>query len=350
MIRVDRSKEDEPSTLHKKNSKGLSELERVRAHKADRANDGKSFDFSAYKTATVKTALDALFHGKCAYCESFYSKTQPVDVEHYRPKGEVEQTDHPGYWWLGMDWDNLLPSCIDCNRRRTQDTPKPTDGTMIALLESGKFTSSRKILTGKQAIFPLAGDFRAVGEDDDLDQEERLLLDPCRDDPDDHLVFHIDRQNLVGLVFPKPISSTAGPVLPRATDVLSEIIDDANIAGVSAMGAVSIQVYGLNRLRLVQERTRHLRDLEFLLELLLGLEEMKQEIRAQIDAKTAKQAAASGAQADEYSTDVAFLTDIDARLDQHVASVRQHMVAMTEPTAPYSAQAQAWLDEYIANG
>ncbi|MEF9674035.1 hypothetical protein QNM99_25505 [Pseudomonas sp. PCH446] len=47
-----------------------------------------------------------------------------MDVEHYRPKGAVsEDASHPGYWWVAMDWDNLLPSCIDCNRKRKQVTP-----------------------------------------------------------------------------------------------------------------------------------------------------------------------------------------------------------------------------------
>ena len=47
----------------------------------------------------MKRRLDLLFHGKCAYCETFYSASAPVDVEHYRPKGAVsEDPSHPGYY------------------------------------------------------------------------------------------------------------------------------------------------------------------------------------------------------------------------------------------------------------
>src|SRR4051812_22350680 len=84
---------------------------------------------SVYKSA--KPFLDKLFGGKCAYCEVIIEASHPTEVEHYRPKGAVKdeeeevvtiQTpngaeDHPGYWWLAYEWNNLLPSCIDCNRR-----------------------------------------------------------------------------------------------------------------------------------------------------------------------------------------------------------------------------------------
>lgn len=47
-----------------------------------------------------------------------------MDVEHYRPKGGYLDPDgtlcQPGYYWLAADWNNLFPSCIDCNREREQ--------------------------------------------------------------------------------------------------------------------------------------------------------------------------------------------------------------------------------------
>src|ERR1039458_2761253 len=74
-------------------------------------NTGKQdgFEFNAYRHADVKTALSKMTRGKCAYCEDDYDATQPVDVEHYRPKGAIE-TDagmtKPGYWWLAAVWEN----------------------------------------------------------------------------------------------------------------------------------------------------------------------------------------------------------------------------------------------------
>jgi uncharacterized protein (TIGR02646 family) len=83
-----------------------------------------------YKDGAVKAALDAMFHGKCAYCEFMYIGGMPVDIEHFRPKGAVivgGKMRKPGYYWLAAKWENLLPSCIDCNRKRDQELQ---DGTV----------------------------------------------------------------------------------------------------------------------------------------------------------------------------------------------------------------------------
>src|SRR5262245_57287852 len=49
--------------------------------------------FGVYKDETVKQALAQLFGRKCAYCESVYTATSPVDVEHWRTKGGVITAD-----------------------------------------------------------------------------------------------------------------------------------------------------------------------------------------------------------------------------------------------------------------
>jgi hypothetical protein len=137
-----------------------------------------------------------IFEGKCAYCESLITNTQPGDVEHYRPKGRIKemngtivkikgsQTEHPGYWWLCYEWSNLLPSCIDCNRRRFQGD----DGQAA----------------GKADLFPIAGT-RAEKPSDPLSMEQALLLNPTEErfNPADHFDFLQD-----GKVAPKT---------PRAT-------------------------------------------------------------------------------------------------------------------------------------
>ena len=74
--------------------------------------DGKTqYTFSRYKEDEVKDALEELFHGKCAYCESRFAHVAPEDIEHWRPKGGVALANgtiqKPGYYWLAATWSNL---------------------------------------------------------------------------------------------------------------------------------------------------------------------------------------------------------------------------------------------------
>lgn len=61
----------------------------------------------------VKPALAAMQHLKCCYCEKREEQAKYRDVEHYRPKSV--------YWWLAWTWENLLFSCIDCNREQKKN-------------------------------------------------------------------------------------------------------------------------------------------------------------------------------------------------------------------------------------
>lgn len=109
-------------------------------------------DLYKEQKVSVLMSYDYAFRGKCAYCDRDIHN-QYGDVEHYRPKGRVTDSDgkavtrringstvpHPGYYWLVYDWTNLLPACIRCNR------------------PSARFTDQ---LIGKWDKFPVA-DFRA---------------------------------------------------------------------------------------------------------------------------------------------------------------------------------------------
>ncbi|WP_417683970.1 hypothetical protein [Roseibium sp.] len=352
MIQTDRSKVQAPSVLNEPfRSDGKTELERVTAHRNGPDRD-KSFDFSRYKSAAVKEALEQLFHGKCAYCESFYSSTQPVDVEHYRPKGKVEDDDaHPGYWWLAMEWSNLLPSCIDCNRRRNQRTPMADRQDLVELARTGDLNRARKLATGKACAFPLADDgvrcTAPPGEETDLIAEKALLLDPTRDNPDDHLVFVISREHQISLVGAKAQSEGAGALLPPATDDVGGVNTAANAAGVSSRGAVSIQVYGLNRLGLVQARTRVLRDLEMLLEMSIGLTELSLKIAARNDDLSAEKAGASVTRARELKDEIDFNKSIRKKIDFYSGEIKSRFAEMIAPDAPYSAVSRAWVKAYL---
>lgn len=224
MIHIDRSRVSPPHVLTGENHRGNQELERAsRSLDQWRANGGDpgkwSFEFDAYRDPQVKRKLAELFYGKCAYCESSYGATQPMDVEHWRPKGQIENADgskgKPAYYWLAATWDNLFPSCIDCNRKREQ---------LDAL------TNDRRLI-GKADQFPLAdGSTRAVvpGQED---REVPLLLNPCVDAPEDYLSF-----------------TTKAVVRPRAAESFPQ-----------ERARVSIDVYALNRSDLVLARKEVLR-------------------------------------------------------------------------------------------
>lgn len=129
------------------------------------------------RNSTYKRARPFLvqLHGeKCAYCESPYDNVTHVDVEHYRPKGEVTDIDgkvvgngkypeHPGYYWLAYLWGNLLLSCPLCNR-------PPAKGTKFPLV-------SEKV--------------RAYEPSDAIKDEEPFALNPYVDDPEVHINFDV---------------------------------------------------------------------------------------------------------------------------------------------------------------
>lgn len=210
MIGVRRSAVATPPVLDGDGSAGRKErAAAVRFYQVP-ANRPKAFPagFKVYKSEEIKEALTVLFHGKCAYCEARYDVVHPVDIEHYRPKAAVEHRGalrKPGYYWLAAEWTNLLPSCIDCNRSRRH--PKLGD-------------DADPEISGKANWFPIANEGQRATRPKQESRERRLLLDPCRDRPDAHLIFQDDAL-----------------VLPR-----------------SAKGKTSIEVYGLNRPELVGER------------------------------------------------------------------------------------------------
>jgi hypothetical protein len=123
-----------------------------------------------------------------------------------------------------------------------------------------------------------------------------LLLDPCRDDPLEHLDF-----------------------LPLNGEPIGIIC--ARGAPPSERGVTSIHVYGLNRLGLVQERTRILRHLAFLGDLVVELGSMAAEIETREPAIAQR---------------LRFLQD----------RTTAEMAAMAAPEAPYSAIATAWIRDF----
>lgn len=310
MRKVDRKAVPVPKSLLPGEA-GSKELAAVKLHRADTDPDKKKFEYKAYKRADVRMALETLFHGKCAYCETRYATSAPVDIEHYRPKGAVaEEATHGGYWWIAMDWENLLPSCIDCNRRREQELVVIS----ASLADLAKETKPVKMNAGKKDSFPLAATgVRAEFDQLDFSDEGALLVDPCRDDPANHLGYSFNASHPAGLIIPVGEEPAA------------------------QRGAVSIQIYGLNRLKLVQERTRLLRQLEFLGDLVIDL-------AASIDDLEEPGAAAALA----TLPTVRVVPRLKLLRDRTIAEIK----AATKDDAPYSSLARAWFENFktrIAN-
>lgn len=216
MIKIDRPKGSTPEGLV---SKGLKER---RANRLARIA-GEELSFTAYSSAPVRTQLTAIFGRKCAFCESILAGTQSGDIEHYRPKGKVVIDTPPpattkihkqGYYWLAASWPNLLISCADCNRPRTQPD----------------FDDRARVI-GKANYFPIENEAARATGPRGLRNEQPLLLNPCIDNPDEHLVFLDD-----------------GRVEPAIKD-----------GHPSRKGEMTIHYLGLARIELLQMRARHRR-------------------------------------------------------------------------------------------
>jgi len=206
MIYINRTKITAPNILIGNEEGGLKERVEAIEFYSNSANSQKSFTYKTYKDDSIKMVFNQLFHNKCAYCESNYAKVHPVEVEHFRPKGGVivyGKLKKPGYYWLGSEWDNLLPSCIDCNRKRTQE-----------------IHASHSELLGKANLFPIRNEEERAIQPGNEVLEKRLLLNPCLDNPEEHLKF----------------------------------CEDGTVEPLSFMGMVSIDTYGLRRKNLVEAR------------------------------------------------------------------------------------------------
>lgn len=183
MINVQRDATDEAGEAIKPNDAWFQRAADATAT-AIAAEGAHEADSAIYAHAEVRTALERLFHDKCAYCESKMTATADWDVDHFRPKRRVaEREDHRGYYWLIYEWANLYPSCQHCNQRR-KDRPRWADPT-------------ERPAGGKADQFPLLDEStRVMRPSNDVYAEHTLLIDPCFDDPEDYLGYDATGQIL----------------------------------------------------------------------------------------------------------------------------------------------------------
>lgn len=174
-----------------------------------------------YKTIEIKQKLEFIFNGKCAYCELRFLGIH-FDIDHFYPKKSVEKdsaidpADNFGYFWLTYEWDNLFPSCAECNRTFSE-------------LDLFNQSNGIKKNYGKKNQFPLQIPQNRYSINNflnnDANFEEPLLINPCYEDPENHLIY-----------FPN------GDIAPRNG---------------SQKGKTTIEIFGLqSRSRLVQERAQ----------------------------------------------------------------------------------------------
>lgn len=140
--------------------------------------------YTAYNDKEVRKTLHKMFNGKCAYCESKISAIYSGDIEHFRPKGRIQgiTPSKPAYFWLAAEWDNLLFSCPFCNQTNTHE-----------ITAGGK---TKEVVLGKLDQFPLISERCRLNHLHglnyflnnpayqicfDLEESERLLLNPCKD-------------------------------------------------------------------------------------------------------------------------------------------------------------------------
>lgn len=159
------------------------------------------FDRKVYGATDVKARLETIFHKKCAYCECNISLGAHYDAEHFRPKDL--------YYWLCYEWTNLLLACQKCNRDHK--------GIKFPLADPRNRLRNPPI-DDKNGL--KKADCHLLSTV--LSDEQPLLLHPAMDDPKIHLKF----------------------------------LKSGMIQGLTPKGIESIEVYGLNRVELVDYRRK----------------------------------------------------------------------------------------------
>lgn len=232
----------------------------------------RAFDFhsliSGKLREEVKSVLMALFRGKCAYCESPLSDGS-VHIDVFRPSSGVAEAsgdflpDH--YWRQAFEWENYYISCGPCTRNKANR-------------------------------FPVEGPRAAPDADrSGIASESALLVDPCADAPDQHLLFS----------------------------------DDGRVSGATSRGLATIEVFNLNRIQLVTERReeakRFLDESALRLDLLAGdtpFLALKRQLATRSAQNEAARAAAQAAQEQHDASRETVATDAGTGLDNYRSRAR----------------------------
>jgi len=111
------------------------------------------FKTDMYGHKVVREALDKIYKSKCAFCETDTSAGATLQVEHYRPKAKVTGAQtHPGYYWLGYQWSNLLLACSSCNNRKRNHFPVNSARIDKPPLKASKALNTKKSQSNGAAL------------------------------------------------------------------------------------------------------------------------------------------------------------------------------------------------------
>jgi 5-methylcytosine-specific restriction endonuclease McrA len=195
-------------------SRGETETRQAKEHYEEKTRP-KPPNWTAYRDPSVQERLHEIFAGKCSYCETKVGAARADQVEHWRPKKRIDDVAggtvrDTGYYWAAARWANLFLSCGGCNGSKHQ---------LDAAIMSER-------LLGKGNRFPLEPGTNWATDEPGEAHEKPLLLDPTADEPSEHLELW-------------ELEGRAALLRPRNG---------------SPKGQASIEVYGLNRLRLWDER------------------------------------------------------------------------------------------------
>ncbi|MGN6292445.1 MAG: AAA family ATPase [Chitinophagaceae bacterium] len=206
MIFVDRNTISRPEVFYSREieiaQKRLEEF--YDRSKESRSQEKYSIPFEPELRDKFLRALREVFNGKCAYCESIIPLEVTKSVyDHFRPKSGARgfdkefSTDH--YWWLTYEWNNLYYCCPNCNQF-------------------------------KSTWFPIEGERSPINMpyNDIISFEKALLVDPCVDQPEEHLTFN----------------------------------EQGEVDFLSSKGKATIEIIKLNRSELVEARRRTIHELK----------------------------------------------------------------------------------------
>ena len=128
----------------------------------------------------VKTKLLVIYAHCCAFCEARVNKYD--DTEHFRPKHEITGINTEGYYWLAVEWSNLLIACKVCNSDY-KGNHFPIAGTRLMPPTTFDFNNATVV-----SDFFRRNHIQSV----ELESELPLLLHPVLDNPDDYLSFEMN--------------------------------------------------------------------------------------------------------------------------------------------------------------
>ncbi|MDY2562302.1 AAA family ATPase [Pseudomonas syringae] len=127
---------------------------------------GRLFGSTDRSGKHLRDYLSSVFKSRCCYCEIYADRSSSGVIDRFRPRGGSSGRAGPVggiYFHLQADWRNLYWACATCNRYKADRFPLFNEPAPPSL-----------------------------SYDEIVSWEQPAVLDPCIDNPDDHLVFQTD--------------------------------------------------------------------------------------------------------------------------------------------------------------